>query len=196
MNSTNKHILLTGGTGLIGSKLTQQLLDRGYKVSHLSRSAGNNPQVKTYLWDVNKGVIDKHCIDGIDIVVHLAGAGIADERWTDKRKKELIDSRTKSIGLIYDLLSAKKHKVNSIISASAIGYYSDRGDELMTETSSPSNDFMAKCCIEWEDAVDKGKRSGLRIVKFRTGRMLLICIYTELKTLSSKAHITWLPLIL
>lgn len=172
MNSTNKHILLTGGTGLIGSKLTQQLLDRGYKVSHLSRSAGNNPQVKTYLWDVNKGVIDEHCIDGIDIVVHLAGAGIADERWTDKRKKELIDSRTKSIGLIYDLLSAKKHKVNSIISASAIGYYSDRGDELMTETSSPSNDFMAKCCIEWEDAVDKGKRSGLRIVKFRTGIVL------------------------
>lgn len=173
MNSkNNKHILLTGGTGLIGSRLTQQLLNKGYQVSHLSRSPGKSPQVKTYLWDVDKGVIDEHCIDDIDIVVHLAGAGIADERWTDKRKKELIDSRTKSIGLIYDLLSVKKHKVNSIISASAIGYYSDRGDELMTETSSPSSDFMAKCCIEWEDAVDKGKQFGLRIVKFRTGVVL------------------------
>jgi uncharacterized protein (TIGR01777 family) len=170
MNS--KHILLTGGTGLIGKTLTAQLLAKGYQVSHLSRKPGNDPHVKTFLWDVNKGEIDEHCIDGVDIVIHLAGAGIADKRWTDERKKEIIGSRTKSIGLVYQLLRTKKHNVNAIISASAIGYYSDRGDELLTEDSAPNNDFMGKCCVEWEAAVDEGKKLNLRIVKFRTGVVL------------------------
>jgi uncharacterized protein (TIGR01777 family) len=172
MNYTNKHILLTGGTGLIGLKLTQQLLEKGYQVSHLSRSPGKDSRVKTYLWDVGKGQIDEHCIDGVDMIVHLAGAGIADKRWTDQRKKELINSRTKSIELVYGLLRNKKHRVNSIISASAIGYYSDRGDELLTELSLPANDFLAKCCVAWENAVDIGKEFNLRIVKFRTGVVL------------------------
>jgi uncharacterized protein (TIGR01777 family) len=172
MNSKNKHILLTGGTGLIGISLTKQLLARGYRVSNLSRSPGKDPRVKTYLWDVDNDKIDEHCIDNVDIVVHLAGAGIADKRWTKKRKKVLIDSRTKSIGLIYRLLRTKKHHVKSMVSASAIGYYSDRGDELMTETNPPSNNFIAKCCIAWEGAVDKGKELNLRVVKFRTGVVL------------------------
>ena len=172
MNSKNKHILLTGGTGLIGSNLTKQLLKKGYQVSHLSRSAGDNPQVKTYLWDVNKGEIAPDCIEGVDIIVHLAGAGIADKKWTDKRKREIIDSRTKSIALIYKLLSGKKHQVKAVVSASAIGYYSNRGDQLMHETDAPLNDFMAKCCVEWEEAVDEGKALGLRIIKFRTGVVL------------------------
>jgi uncharacterized protein (TIGR01777 family) len=170
--NTTKSILLTGGTGLIGRTITAQLLANGYQVSHLSRKPGKDPQVKTFLWDVNKGEIDEHCIDGVDLVIHLAGAGIADEPWTDKRKKEIIDSRTKSISLIYQLLSAKKHQVKSIVSASAIGYYSDRGDELMTEKSQPYHDFMAQCCIEWEAAVDEGAALNLRIVKFRTGVVL------------------------
>jgi uncharacterized protein (TIGR01777 family) len=172
MNSPNKHILLTGGTGLIGRHLTEQLLQKGYSVSHLSRSVGKDARVKTFLWDIDKGEIDEHCIDDADIVVHLAGAGIADKRWTDQRKKELIESRTKSIGLIYNLLKNKKHHVNAVISASAVGYYGDRGDELMTEDSPPSNDFLAKCCIAWENAVDEGKAFGLRVVKFRTGVVL------------------------
>lgn len=141
-------------------------------MSHLSRTHGKDPHVKTYLWDVNKAEIDEHCVDGVDVIVHLAGAGIADEKWTDKRKKELIDSRTKSIGLIYGLLKSKPHQVNAVVSASAIGYYSDRGDTLMHETDPSSNDFMAKCCVEWEDAVEKGKLLGLRILKFRTGVVL------------------------
>ncbi len=172
MNS--KSILLTGGTGLIGIKLTEQLLAKGWRVSYLSRSAGKNPQVKTFLWDVNKGGIDPACINGVDIIVHLAGAAIADKRWTDERKKEIIDSRVKSIRLIYNLLATKKHQVTSIVSASAIGYYSDRGDELLTEDSLPSNDFMARCCVEWENAVDEGQKLGLRIVKFRTGVVLSV----------------------
>jgi uncharacterized protein len=172
MNYEPKSILLTGGTGLIGSRLTEQLLEKSYRVSHLSRSAGKDARVTTFLWDVDKGEIDERSIDGVDIIVHLAGAGIADKRWTKKRKKEMIDSRTKSIALIYSLLKRKKHRVNGVISAAAIGYYGDRGDELMTEDSPPSNGFLAKCCVAWEDAVDEGEQLGLRVVKFRTGVVL------------------------
>lgn len=168
----NKHILITGGTGMIGRLITEELLKQGYSVSHLSRKPGNNPKVKTYLWDVYKGIIDEHCLEGISTILHLAGENIAEKRWTDKRKKEIIDSRTRSINLIYKLIQSKSNQVNTIISASAIGYYSDRGDEFLTEDSPPNNDFMAQCCIEWEDAIDKGKELGLRILKFRTGVVL------------------------
>jgi uncharacterized protein (TIGR01777 family) len=168
----NKHILITGGSGLIARLVTDELLNQGYSVSHLSRRPGNNPKVKTYLWDVYKGEIDENCLEGISTVLHLAGENIAAKRWTDKRKKAIIDSRTKSIELIYQLIKNKPNQVNTIISASAIGYYSDRGDELLTEDSPPNNDFMAQCCIAWENAVDEGKALGLRILKFRTGVVL------------------------
>jgi len=168
----NMHILITGGTGSIGRPLTRALLDKGYRVSHLSRKPGNNPDIKTFLWDVSNGKIDEHCIDGIDIVIHLAGAGIADKRWSNKRKTELIESRTKSIELIYSLIKNKPNKVNSVISAAAAGYYGDRGDDLMTEESAPDTGFLSECCIAWEKAVDEGKALGLRIVKFRTGVVL------------------------
>jgi uncharacterized protein (TIGR01777 family) len=168
----SKHILITGGTGLIGKKLTKRLLENGYAVSHLSRSPGTDAKVATYLWDVNKGEIDEHCIDGVDTIIHLAGAGIADERWTEKRKKEIIDSRTKSIALVYQVLKNKQHNVTTVISASGVGYYSDRGDDIMTETCAPAHDFMGKCCVEWENAVFEGEKLGLRVVIFRTGVVL------------------------
>jgi uncharacterized protein (TIGR01777 family) len=168
----SKNILITGASGSVGRRLTGVLLEKGYQVSALSRTPGQNPAVKTFIWDVNRGIIDEHCIEGIDTIIHLAGAGIAEKRWTDARKKELIDSRTRSIGLIYDLLKTREHQVSSVISAAAIGYYSDRGDELMTEDSTPNTDFMAHCCVEWEEAVDEGQKLGLRIVKFRTGVVL------------------------
>ncbi len=167
-----KHILLTGGTGLLGKKITDALLKKGYAVSHLSRKPGNAPRVKTFLWDIHKGTIDEAAIDDIDTIIHLAGAGIADGRWTDKRKKEIIESRTKSIGLIYELLKKKSHKIDTVISASGVGYYSDGGDELMFEDSPPAHDFLGTCCIEWEKAVDEGKQLGLRVLKFRTGVVL------------------------
>jgi uncharacterized protein (TIGR01777 family) len=170
--ANNKHILITGGSGLIGKALTAALLERGYRVSHLSRKPGKDPQVKTYLWNIGKGEIDEHCIDEVDTVLHLAGTGIADKKWTAKRKKEIIESRTRSIELIYRVIKSKPNKVSAVISASATGYYSDRGDELLTEDSPPNADFMAQCCIAWEHAVDEGKVLSLRIVKFRTGVVL------------------------
>jgi len=167
-----KHILLTGGTGLIGTHLTKALLDKGYTISHLGRKPGNDPKVKTYLWDVPKGEIDEACINGVDTIVHLAGAGVVDKRWSDERKKEIIDSRTKSIGLIYELLRKKDHIVKTVVSATATGYYGDRKSEILTEESKPGNDFLAEVCIKWETAADEGAELGLRVVKFRTGIVL------------------------
>ena len=168
----NHHVLITGATGLIGKPLTDALLKKGYQVSHLSRSPGKNPQVKTYIWDVAKGQIDEHCIDGVKTIIHLAGAGIAEKRWTKKRKALLMNSRTQSIRLIYQLLQKQPHQVKNVISASATGYYSNRGDELLTEDSQPLNDFLGTCCIEWEKAVDEGQALGLSVTKFRTGVVL------------------------
>ncbi|MBW4888375.1 TIGR01777 family oxidoreductase [Mucilaginibacter sp. HMF5004] len=166
------NILITGGTGLLGKQLTDALIIQGHNVSHLSRRAGNNAVVKTFLWDIAKGTIDPECINGIDTIVHLAGEGIAEKRWTTERKKLLIESRTKSIGLIYKLLKSTPHTVKHIVSASATGYYSDRGNELLTETSPPAHDFLSDCCVQWEKAVDEGEALGLRVVKFRTGVVL------------------------
>lgn len=171
-NHPPKHILITGGTGSVGKHLTRLLLDTGYQVSHLSRKQGNDPRVKTFLWNVAKGNIDEHCIDAADVIIHLAGASIADGRWTDERKKELIDSRTQSVKLIYDLMRRKPNKVTRIISAAAIGYYGDRADEVLTEDSAPGQGFMPECCLAWEKAVDDGQALGLSILKFRTGVML------------------------
>ncbi|MES2060602.1 MAG: TIGR01777 family oxidoreductase [Bacteroidota bacterium] len=168
----NKNILITGGSGLLGRHLTKTLLSQGHTVSHLSRSPGKDPLVKTFLWDVDKGRIDEHCIDGVDTIIHLAGAGIADKRWTDDRKREIVESRTKSIALIYGLMKDKANKVHTVISASGINYYGNRGNELLTEDSAPSTDFIGNCCIEWEKAVDEGQQFDLRILKFRTGVVL------------------------
>ncbi|TSD67852.1 TIGR01777 family protein [Inquilinus sp. KBS0705] len=168
----SKNILITGGSGVLGKQLTRELLSQGYTVSHLSRHAGKTPKVKTFLWDIDKGHIDAACIDGVDTIVHLAGAGIADKRWTEERKKLILDSRTKSIALLYDLIKNRANKVKTVVSASGIGYYSNRGDELLTEDSLPSHDFLGTCCILWEKAVDEGQALGLRVVKFRTGVVL------------------------
>ena len=167
-----KHVLLTGGSGLIGRHLTQLLLDNGYEVSHLSRTPENDSRVKTFLWNVKKNEIDAACITGVDTIVHLAGAGVAEKRWTDKRKKEIIESRTRSIWLIYDLLKKKNHLVKSVISASATGFYGDRDGQILTEHTTPGDDFLAEVCLKWEAAVDEGVELGLRIVKLRTGIVL------------------------
>ncbi|GAA4091893.1 TIGR01777 family oxidoreductase [Mucilaginibacter panaciglaebae] len=169
----SKRILITGGKGLIGRKLTDVLLSRGYQVNHLSREPGTNAEVNTFVWDVHKGQIDEHCINGVDTVVHLAGANVSEGRWTDERKKEIIESRTKSIGLIYKLLKSKpQHTIKTVISASGTGFYGDRADTLLTENSAPGTDFLANVCLQWEHAVEVGESLGLRLVKFRMGVVL------------------------
>lgn len=166
-------VLITGGTGLIGKLLSQVLIQKGYTVHHLSRnkpSAENG--IKTFIWDLNKKKIDHNCIEGVSTVIHLAGEAIAAHRWTKKQKDKLIKSRTESIHLVYSLLQGKEHQVRTIISASGVGYYGNRGDELLTEESKPGVDFLANTCIEWEKAVEDTGYENFRIVKLRTGVVL------------------------
>lgn len=167
-----KRVLITGGSGSVGKHLSELLLSKGYEVAHLSRSKTSLPNIKTFLWNVEQNQIDEQCIDGVDIIVHLAGAGIADSRWTDERKKVIIESRTKSIQLVYQLLKTHNHQVKTVVSASASGYYSERGDAIMKETDAPNTDFLGECSVLWENAVDEAISLGIRVVKFRTGVIL------------------------
>lgn len=171
------NVLITGGSGLVGTRLTEILLERGFTVSHLTRKVekktiGGKP-VKTYLWDIKKEVIDEKAFLEADYLVHLAGAGIADENWSDERKNEIIDSRTKSINLIVSTLKTLPHRIISFASASGIGYYgADTGDEHISEQHTPGSDFVADCCIQWEAAADEIQALGIRTVKLRTGIVL------------------------
>lgn len=164
--------LITGGTGLIGRHLTKLLLSKGHKVSLLSREKENIPEVKVYLWDVEKGLIDEEALKGIDCVIHLAGAGIADERWTDKRKQEIIDSRIKPIHLLNKHLQAQQIKLKAFVSASAIGFYGgDTAETRLDENSNAGNDFLATCTKIWEAETEKFTQTE-RTVSLRTGIVL------------------------
>ena len=174
----NQTVLITGGTGTIGRRLTQLLQQQGYTVTYLSRRSdgpftNQAPPVKTYQWDVKRGHIDPHAIQTADHIVHLAGAGIADGRWTSARKDEILTSRTESAELLAQALAKNPHKVKSFIASSAIGYYGgDTGDRPLTETSSGGSDFLARVTRAWEQSEDQVAALGIRTVKFRTGVVL------------------------
>ncbi|WP_316823285.1 TIGR01777 family oxidoreductase [Pedobacter gandavensis] len=168
----DKHILITGATGMIGQRLIALLLKKGHKLSILSRKNSKIEGVKVYLWDVEKFKIDPNCLSGVDTIIHLAGENIASKRWTAARKKEIIDSRVKSAQLLYQAIKEQKAPVKTFISASAVGYYGDRGEEILTEESPNGTGFLASCCAQWEAAVDEGIELGIRVVKWRLGFIL------------------------
>jgi uncharacterized protein (TIGR01777 family) len=166
------NILITGGTGMIGHRLTELLLQKGHKVSYLSRRKEKLPNIEVYQWDIQKGFIETGALENADYVVHLAGAGIADKRWTDERKQEIIDSRIQPIALINKYLEEKNIKLKGFISASAIGYYGgDTGEIKLDENSPAGNDFLAKCTKLWEETAQKID-SAKRIVSIRIGIVL------------------------
>nr|WP_121270731.1 TIGR01777 family oxidoreductase [Pedobacter schmidteae] len=167
-----KQVLITGATGMIGRKLIHALQQSGHTVAVLSRKATQLPDVKVYLWDVYHSQIDPECMKGVDTVIHLAGENIAEKKWTAKRKQQIIDSRVLSTHLLHQAIKTSGANVSSFISSSAVGYYGDCGDEILTEESAPGYGFMADCCKQWEAAVDQGKSLGMRIVKLRTGVIL------------------------
>jgi hypothetical protein len=166
-------VLITGGTGLIGSRLTELLLEKGFEVAYLSRRKSEATQVKVYLWDLEKGYVAEEAIRQADCIIHLAGAGVADQRWTSSRKQEILESRTRSSQLLYEYLQRTPHRVKAFLSASAIGIYgADRGEELLTETSSLGNDFLAEVTKAWEGAVQPVAGLGIRTVLLRIGIVL------------------------
>ena len=168
----SKKILITGASGLIGSRLTELLLQKGYQVSHLGRSKKSG-SVPSFVWDVDKGVLDLQALEGVETIIHLAGAGVADKRWTESRKKEILESRTKSSLLLYNTLVNTNHTVKTVVSASAIGYYGfGFGEQVFTEDSQPGNDYLAQVVKQWEESVDKISSLNLRVVKLRIGIVL------------------------
>jgi uncharacterized protein (TIGR01777 family) len=168
----SKKILITGASGLIGKRLTELLLQKGYQVSHLGRFRKEGP-VKSYVWDVEKGEFDREALTGADTIIHLAGAGVADKRWNERRKKEILESRTKSSTLLYTMLKLGNHTVTTVVSASAIGYYGFCLDErIFTEDSNPGVDYLAQVTKQWEGSVDKISSLGIRVTKLRIGIVL------------------------
>ena len=167
-----KNILITGATGLVGKQLVPYLQKQGHQVSILSRKKINIPAVNVFVWDVDQQTMDAGALKGVDTIIHLAGAGIADKSWTAERKQEIIDSRVKSAQLLYKTIKETKAPVTTFVSASAVGYYGSRHDEFLWENSDPGKGFLADCCIQWEAAADEGLAMGIRVVKVRIGLIL------------------------
>ncbi|MEQ8478721.1 TIGR01777 family oxidoreductase [Fulvivirga sp.] len=165
-----KTILITGGTGLVGTRLTEILQSKNYTVKYLSRSSGIKNGIESFQWDINAGTVDEKAFENVNSIIHLAGAGVADKKWTPQRKKEILDSRTKSTQLIKSTLEKIDHKVESFISASAIGYYGwDTGGVWVKEGSRFGDDFLATVTKAWEEEVDAIETLGIRTAKLRIG---------------------------
>lgn len=161
-------ILITGGTGLIGTALTEALLRQGHAVRHLGRGAGQRNGVSSFTWDPARGTIDPRAVHGVDRVVHLAGAGIADKRWTKARVQELIASRADTARLLLDTMGAHGIRPDAIVSAAGINYYGAlTTDHVCTEHDPPGHDTIARISVAWEQAVDAWKGT-CRVVKLRT----------------------------
>jgi len=171
MSST---VLITGANGLIGVPLTKLLLSQGNTIRTLSRNPSNkNPSVEEFGWDVENGNIDERSVKGVDAIIHLAGENIGAKPWTKKRKHTIISSRTKSLELLCKIIKTDtESSVKTLISASAVGFYGDREDEILTETSHRGTGFLADTCVQWEQSADLAENLGLRVVKLRTGVVL------------------------
>jgi hypothetical protein len=162
-------IIITGGTGLVGKRLSTLLEEKGYDVNILCRDPKNPNE---YKWNTDENYIDEKVFENATAIIHLAGAGVADKRWTDERKKEIIESRTKSTQLLFNFLAKGNHQVTSFISASAVGYYGDRENELLTEASSNGTGFLAEVCKLWENEVEKISTLNIAVSKIRIGIVL------------------------
>lgn len=166
-------VLITGGTGLIGTQLRQLLLEKGYEVALLSRKHQQIDGVKVYKWDTETDYIEAGALEDVDFIVHLAGAGVADQRWTEERKKVIINSRTKGLELLARRLALTGVRPKACISASGASYYGeDTGDRHYIEDSPPGNDFLSGVTVAWEKAADAIAELGVRTVKLRTGVVL------------------------
>jgi uncharacterized protein len=163
-------VAVTGSHGFIGSALLPALTSEGHRPVRVvrSRAAGDDELG----WDPEAGTIDAAGLEGVGAVVHLAGAGIGDKRWTDARKRLILESRTKGTGLLVRALAGLKHPPSTLVSASAIGYYGNRGDEPLDEQSAPGHDFVAGVCVQWEAATAPAAEAGIRVVTTRSGAIL------------------------
>lgn len=162
-------IIVTGTHGLIGSALVATLTSQGHEVVRLVRGPAGAGDVD---WDPDTGRLDPASLVGIDAAVHLAGAPIAEKRWTADQKRLIVDSRVKSTDLLSRRLAESSPRPTVLVSGSAIGYYGDRGDAVVDEGSPPGTGFLAGVCQEWEAAAAPAAAAGIRVVQVRTGIVL------------------------
>lgn len=166
-------VLIAGGSGLMGSRLSQLLSERGHQVRHFSRSARPDTRYSTFVWDVRKGTYDSSAFEGVTHVINLAGAGIADARWTPKRKQLIISSRTASTRLLQEGILTYGKEVKAYLAGSAIGFYGDQGNTKLSEKSEAGHGFLSESVSIWETAIETlTKATSLPTLTVRTGIVL------------------------
>jgi len=166
-------VLITGGTGLIGRQLTRKLKEKGYNVLLLSRKSSPGNGHSGYNWNPDKNEVENEVIERSDYIIHLAGAGIGDKRWTKKRKELILSSRIKTCELLFKKVQESGTKLKAFISASGIGWYgAETSEKIFSETDPPAGDFIGDVCRQWEQSADRFQESGIRTVKIRTGIVL------------------------
>lgn len=165
-------VLISGGTGLVGKRLTELLSQQEYEVTHLSRSKGDGKQ-KTILWNPENMQLNASKIAEFDYIIHLAGAGIVDKPWTDQRKKVILESRSKSAELLQKAIAQNAKKPLSFVSASAVGFYGfETSEHIFKETDVPGSDFLADTCLAWENSVNRIADLGIPTAKIRIGLVM------------------------
>jgi uncharacterized protein (TIGR01777 family) len=160
------HIAITGSHGLIAGRLIPELERAGHTVVRLVRAPARPGEVR---WDPDRGELDVRDLSGVEAAVHLAGAGVAGRRWNDAYKRRILESRVKGTTLLAERLAELRPLPRALVSASAIGYYGNRGDEVLTETAAAGDDFLAQVCIQWEAATAAAATAGVRTVSLRSG---------------------------
>ena len=168
-------VLITGGTGLIGTRLAEMLIDSGYEVALLSREPAKSSHFRGFRWDPQAGQIDEAAVPYADYIVSLAGASVSDGKWTDERKRDIMTSRLGGLALLSRELAKPGHHVRALISASAVGIYGDAGDRLVNEETPPAlptHDFLADVSHQWELAAAPVVALGIRTVIPRIGVVL------------------------
>ena len=168
-------ILITGATGLVGQALTQSLIHDGHNIVTVSRRpnvARRNPSIEVYQWEPQAGPAPAAALKGVEAIVHLAGESVAARRWTTEQKKRIRDSRVIGTRNLVTALGSVDPRPSILVSASAVGFYGDRGDEQLTEQASAGNDFLSEVCQQWENESRRASELGLRVVQVRTGVVL------------------------
>ncbi len=163
-------ILITGATGLIGSELDASLHQKSHRILHMVRKTPLSES--RIFWDPDSGKLDREALEGIDAVVHLAGESITGGRWSPEKKRRILESRIRGTSLLSEALAGLASPPKVLISASAVGFYGDRGEESVDESSSPGTGFLPDVCREWEKATEPAGAKGIRVVNLRTGIVL------------------------
>jgi uncharacterized protein (TIGR01777 family) len=168
-------VIVTGATGLVGRALIRSLIADGHSVTRLVRGDAQGfraPGTAAVHWEPDKGVIDANELEGHDAAVHLAGESIADGRWDEEKKRRILESRVKGTRLLAETLAGLKEKPKVLVSASAIGFYGDRGAEVLREESASGENFLSEVCREWEKATLVASQAGIRVAHIRIGVVL------------------------